>query len=500
MKTLKTDRLYTFLPFIILLSACCFLAVLLLTVRQDVFYSGDAGLKYLVIKQFITTGEYKTLHAEQAGWVNRLWSQGYYPFKSPFVYDTPQGRMVAFPPFFQWLNAPLYNWFGYRGMYVVPALSLVLLWVCFIQLLQRIRMQPQHTATGIFLLAFCSPLTMYGAMYWEHCTALLLLFANIIYLVKPGSNPQAVILGMLSGLAVWLRPEAIIFCGLFILSAVYSYFRDKRITHLYFAFAVSILIAGFFVFNTFIYGNALGAHGYQLLSEGVRDQLVRGFVILTHTHGRLIMYFPIAIFFYVMAAWLFIKRPPLPVAVYQLTIIALLFSIIAPFILPNGGGKQWGPRYLLPLIPVMVTATCMALQYIPVNFFKKKRQIAFLVLIIGYCMYLNMYQASTTLREDYAFRVTPGLRYLQSDTCDIIVVQNQYITQEFAALFASRKMFLTENRESFTNLKAKLVEAGVSEIIYVSAANETFALPNRLHNGNNGLRKIGGYYFGKYVL
>lgn len=501
-KMRKRDRLYTFLPLIILLSACGFLAVLLLTIRRDVFFSGDAGLKYLVIKQFISTGEYKTLNEEHtAGWVKHVWSQGYYPFKPPFVYDTPQGRMVAFPPFFQWLNAPFYNWFGYRGMYVVPAVSLVMLWIGFIQLLQRIRIQPILIAIGILLLALCSPVTIYGAMYWEHCTALLLLFANITYLVKPGSNMQAVILGLLSGLAVWLRPEAIIFCGLFVLAVIYNFYRDKGRAHLYFAFAMSTVITGFFVFNAIVYGSALGAHGYQLLYEGgVKDQLAKGFDILTHTHARLIIYYPVAIIFYAMAAWLFIKRPPLPVAVYQLTAIALLFSIITPFILPNAGGKQWGPRYLLPLIPVMVTAMCIALQYLPVNFFKNKWRIALLVLVIGYGMYLNMFRAATLLREDYAFRVTPGLRLLQSDTCKVIVVQNQFITQEFAALFTSRKMFLAETRESFTGLKDKLVEAGVSEIIYISAANEKHALSNRLHNGSTGLRKIGGYYFGKYGL
>jgi hypothetical protein len=500
-KLWKKDKTNTYLPFIIVLLACCFLVVLLLTIRRDVFYSGDAGLKYLVVKQFISTGEYKILHAEQPGWVNRLWSGSYYPFKPPFVYNTTQGRMVAFPPFFQWLNAPFYNWFGYQGLYVIPAVSTVLLWICFIQLLQRIKIQPLLIAFGTLLLALCSPVTMYGAMYWEHCTALLLLFVNIIYLVKPPSGPQAVILGLLSGSAVWLRPEAIVYCGLFMLAAIYNFYRDKTIAHLYFAFAVSVVIAGFFVFNTFVYGDALGAHGYQLVREaGVTEQVAKGFTILTHTHARLILYYPVALIFYAMTVWMFIKRPLLPVAVYQLAAIACLFSVIIPFILPNAGGKQWGPRYLLPLIPVMVTVISMVLKYFPVDFFKNKWGIAIVVLIVGYSMHLNVYQAATSLKKDYAYRVTPGLRFLESDSCKVIVVQNQYITQEFAALFASRKMFLAETAESFTGLKAQLVRAGVSEIIYISIVNEKHALFNRLHKGDTGLRKIGGYYFGKYVL
>jgi hypothetical protein len=125
---------------------------------------------------------------------------------------------------------------------------------------------------------------------------------------------------------------------------------------------------------------------------------------------------------------------------------------------------------------------------------------ALLVLIIGYCIYLNVYQAAISLRDDYAFRVTPGLRFLEADSCNVIVVQNQFITQEFAVLFASRKMFLAETAESFTGLKAQLERAGVTDIIYISSANENNALFNRLHNGRTGLRKIGGYYFGKYAL
>jgi hypothetical protein len=58
-------------------------------------------------------------------------------------------------------------------------------------------------------------------MYWEHAPAVLLLFAGLAFIARtPTRMPAAIMLGLVSGLAVWLRPEAILMNFLYALAAI----------------------------------------------------------------------------------------------------------------------------------------------------------------------------------------------------------------------------------------------------------------------------------------
>ena len=503
---MKTEHEYTrhklhtslYLPLIVLFFACCFLATLVFTIRPDVFFSGDAGLKFLVIKQINSAGEYKSLNLQQPEWVLKIWQEGFYPFKEPFVYNTSQGKIISFPPAFQWLNAPLYKWFGYRGMYVIPCLSLVLLWCWFLDTLKRSGTSVAMICCGFFLMAFCSPLTVYAAVYWEHTLALLLVFAGIVFHVRqPVSFRQSIILGVIAGLSVWFRPEALVLSSLLAGMALYNYFDKKSIYPLFFILGFMAALIAFFVFNAVAYGSIFGAHGYQVLDQNAAfNDLSGNLIILTHVNVRFFIFFPVAGLFYILAGYLFLKKPVMPAIVFQLTIIILIYSLITPFILPNAGGKQWGPRYFLPLIPLILVTLSLASIHLTLS----RKWLILLIPLIVYSIYLNVYEAGSTLQSDYTYRVTPGMNFLKKQAGDVVVVQNQYIAQEFAAAFDRKKFFLAENKTEFLQLIDKLRTVGILRVTYIDIDNKGTSLPDSTNQEKTVLKHIGDYFFMEYSL
>ena len=67
-------------------------------------------------------------------------------------------------------------------------LGLWLLWLSTAALLRRLGASESASAISIAGLVFCSFVTPYGAMYWEHTLALGLSFAGFAVLVGESSS------------------------------------------------------------------------------------------------------------------------------------------------------------------------------------------------------------------------------------------------------------------------------------------------------------------------
>src|SRR5580658_8619677 len=171
------------------LFSAVYLAFLVSSAQPGVFFSSDGGVKYLVVKQLSEGHGFKYMYLPQPQWVQQVWANGFFPFRPPFLYSSPNGYLFVFPPAFQIISSFFYAHFGNPGLLVIPILSTLASWLGFISLLRRCGIHPSRIAIGLFILVFCSPLTIYGATYWEHMTAILLLFIGLSYLVKPPSGP-----------------------------------------------------------------------------------------------------------------------------------------------------------------------------------------------------------------------------------------------------------------------------------------------------------------------
>ena len=140
-------------------------------VKDEVFFSGDGGLKALLTRQF-SRGEYHVdLRLPSPLWVKQLWNKGLYPFQPPFVYVQQNRRYVTFDFLFPLLSSPFYKWFGFRGLRIVPLISTWLIWVLFYIFCKGFELDDKWRALALAVLIFSSNLTIYSAMFWEHTFA-----------------------------------------------------------------------------------------------------------------------------------------------------------------------------------------------------------------------------------------------------------------------------------------------------------------------------------------
>jgi hypothetical protein len=460
---------------LVLVFALSYLAYLTSTIPRGVFYSADAGVKYMVVRQLTEGYGFKYLHLAQPAWVQSIWQTGFFPLRAPFVYPSSGGYMFVFPPAFQIVSAFLYSWLGYPGLYILPVLSIVLLWVFMALLLRRLGISTGRIALALFILAFCSPLTLYGAMYWEHATAALLLFAGLVFIVRPPArNAPAIALGLVSGVAIWLRPEAIMLDFLYGLAALVLYRRDRRAVYLCFVACLLLSVVGFMVFNQLEYGSVMGLHGHQLadqsdiddrwkFSKALYNQWMTNYKSIRN-FGFILLLFPILYRVFRIGEWKDI-RPVL------LAAIVLVFSLVTPFILPNDGGRQWGARYFLPVIPIVIVLLFLIDQQWGI-LARRVRVPGWLtgciLLILAYSFYHNTYSGGVRdLGWAYHGRVKPTMERFEKKQGNVVVVSDSYMVYEMGYLFDKNYFFMATGDDSLHRLLLLLKASGVREYTYI---------------------------------
>jgi hypothetical protein len=478
----------------VLFLSLCYFALLLSFIHTGVFYSADGGVKSIAIRQLSEGYGFKYLHLDQPTWVQSIWQDGFFPFRPPFFYSSANGYMFVFPPAFQVINSFFYSKLGYAGLYILPVSSMLLLWACTILLLKRCGISPSTIALALFVLVFCSPLTVYGTMYWEHAPAVLLLFAGVAFIARtPARMPAAIALGLVSGLAVWLRPEAILMNFLYALAAIVLYLREKDVREkrpVYIAFMTCLLISVlcFFAFNKIEYGSILGLHGQQVVNSDDPDtKMTVGHALhnLLMNNYRSIRYFFFILLLLPVVYRLFTFPKDRDLRPGLLAAIVFAFSLIAPFILPNDGGRQWGARYFLPLIPIVVVALSLANRQTRV-YRTWKMSIALPAIILlctAYSFFHNTYKGGIQdLRWAYTQRIKPSMDSIDSKPGNVVVVFAPYMAYELGSLFNKEYFFLAPGDDSLRKLLPLLKAQGIHEYTYISDPRDPHSRPAPLRD------------------
>lgn len=499
--------------YLVLFLSHCYLAFLVSSVQPDVFFSGDGGMKFMVIKQIIGGEGFKYMHLPQPQWVHAIWQKGYFPFRNPFVYPSTGGFLFSFPPYFQLISAVLYSKFGYIGLYILPVLSAVLLWWFLIRLLNHHGISSFNIAIALFILVFCSPLTIYGAAYWEHMPAVLLLFGGTGFLLNSRPHPvSAAVIGLLCGLAVWLRPESLVMDILYGAAALILYVKRRLPAYPVFIIGMLLSIAGFLVFNKMQYGSLLGVHSYQVLQDhGMLYKILKGCKNLLVVNWMSILSFPFVLLLLPVLYCLWKREWPirLDLPTQLLLFVTVAYCLLTPFMLPNEGGMQWGARYFLPIIPLVVILFALIDQQMKVIENKKLPVWLVTVLLVctGYSFFLNTFQGGfNKLRWANYHRITPALEFVKQLDGNVIVVGSEYIPMELGSVFNEKYFFLAGNDSSFNKLVSVLKEQGIHECLYINQEELSPGLPNLLLKKpgikvtETGLIKKGNYYFAKYAI
>jgi hypothetical protein len=488
---------------LVVLLSCCYLTIITTSNRENVFFSGDGGVKSLVVKQVGAGNGFKFLHLDQPIWVQDIWSAGFFPLRKPFVYPSSDGYLFSFPPLYQIANAVLYRQWGFRAFYLLPFLSALLLWLGFASLLLRLGLGSGRTALLLAMLVFGTPLTVYGAIYWEHMTAVLFLFGGVWMITDPRPGIGGGILaGLFCGVAVWLRPEALVMDFLYALAVLALFSRRRYVAYGAFIISLGVPIVGFLAFNKLVYGSLLGVHSYQVLQEhSFAFKIAKALFECVMINWTGFIYFPfvallIPAIYRVRKGWWSPERP-----VLMLLLVAGCFCILAPLMMPNRGGRQWGARYLLPVLPILLVAGGLVLQELPWGEWRRRPGWMRGVLLagIGYCLILNGVVGGLSFMRSNADRVKPAYDFAAQQEEGVILVNSENIPMELASLFDKRYFFLTPTDSSLRRLLPLLKQRGVRDCLYISEDYMNPGLNNVLNSDTSLLRK-GNYYFAKYMI
>lgn len=488
---LSTSLKYIFSNSIVLIVIGIFyILILTYNIPDYSFYSGDAGIKFLMVKQF-SNGIFDTiLHIEKPNWVYGIWNKEFFPFAPPFVYNVSKERVVSFPFMFQAISFPFFKVLGIKGLYIIPALSVTLCWIYMRYILKEIKLKKEIVLFAMVSFIFSSPLTLYSAIYWEHSLAVLLSMIGLDLLINCNSRYN-IVKGVFFGLSIWLRPEAIIFCGviLFILLI-----KKRNKNELSFILAAISMILCFFITNKLVYGHFLGVHGFQVI-QSEENRLFQAIKYLKTDGYLLVRYFPISI----VSIFLIFVQPIKGKGshIYILTILLVLFIIITPFFIPNHGGKQWGPRYFLVTIPCYIFLISLLIQTLS-NSKLRKIVIVIVIPLCIYGVYWNSYVGYNYLKDDYEKRVTPGIITLMNSDEEVIIVDDQLIAQEFTFTFDEKHYFLVESQKEFKRLLGLLKQEKKYSFIFISITGNLPKYEKSELITISSPIKRGAYYFAKY--
>jgi hypothetical protein len=515
---MKKQRIYSSLPvpspdqsrvilYFLYFAGVAYLLFLLSSQQNNVFYSGDGGLKFMAIKQICASEDFRYITDTHAKWVNDIWAQGYFPVKEPFVISTAKGYLFQYPPAFQFINSFFYGKFGYKGLYIIPFISLLLLWYWFIRTALKLSFSTKETAAIFFLLAFCSPLSFYGVVYWEHTLAILLEFSAIYFvLCKPRQPWLGAVLGIMSGLAAWLRPECMLINILLAGSLAVTDFRRLTLAHWLFAIGLLAGTASFLIFNKVEYGYFFGMHGLQVLGNNGHFNKLKQAGNIVRINLLLIEYFPVVLLLIpAVFAWLVYKYP-LKKLTIALIFVCLAYCLFSVYMFPNDGGvggKQWGPRFFLPVIPIiiLILADIYAQWKSTVLDIRRRRFFAILaILTLGSGFIVNTFIEAITLRYENLNRVHPALSFVQHDPGNVIVVNTHFITMELASTFREKDFFLAEDTTKFNKLLLLLKQQGVDHFIYINDAGLPDGFAQVLSAHRVKLQNIGNYKIGIFPL
>ncbi|WP_413171434.1 LA_3751/LA_3752 family putative glycosyltransferase [Anabaena azotica] len=475
------NKLRATAPLFIILSGVIFSLYLLSQVPDDIYFSGDGGLKALLAKQLSSGNLRFDLNLQVPPWVHNIWDRGLYPFEPPFSYKISNLYYITFPFTFPLVTAPFYAIFGYRGFYIIPLISTWIIWVNFYRLCQSFKLDNFIISLGLITLIFASPLTMYSAMYWEHTLAVALAFSGLVMIFSHRetefTNKAAILSGILIGLSVWFRPEFLALVAILMILVIASYIIKVDIltlaTNKQIIFIISLILTVlcFFILNKLIYNHPLGAHAFQVVENfSLQDRLLKSLKFFNELKGNLFKHFPIIYFALTISVISIFKvNLRLKPVIIQILLISFLFLLIVPILIPSDGGKQWGSRFLLILIPL--------LNVIAISGFEKTWQIKqfgiryistgilAMLFILGFN--LNIIEGTETSYQKGKKENIEVLNFLRKDSNKIVAVANQYVGQTFEDTFKQKIFFLTKQPEDVSKLALALNEQGYKQFLYI---------------------------------
>jgi hypothetical protein len=461
-------------PWVVLAAGLVFAGYMLTLTRPGAFFSGDAGAKVLLVQQFARGDLSADLRLPAAPWVRELWDQGFYPFRPPFVYRVDGKYFSTYPVLFPLLTAPAYALLGWRGLYLWPVIGLLAIWLALLYLGRKLQLGPAWTALALFALVFASPLTLYGAMFWEHTMGVALAFWGLALLFAPGLRSplrNGLLAGLLLGLSVSVRSEMVWLAAVTVsLLPFASRLGPDSKQRAPFLAGLAIAAISLLSWNTFAYGTPFGMHSRVVTAGFSLAERVHGAVgVSSRLLLLLVRHFPAA--FLAVAIGLLLRGHVTNSQRRQMdawTFLTVAFTLGVAMLLPGpsmagDGGYQLGPRFLLVVMPMaslVLGLGCHALWRQPQSM-QRWAWVALLALAVVKGTRVNIIRGTASLASNYSERVSPLVEEFRRHPEAVLVAFEDFIPLEVCGGLGTSAILLAAGEEELRRLAPLLFDRGV---------------------------------------
>lgn len=447
---------------------------------EEIFWSGDGGLKSILTRQYARGVMHVDLRLSDEPWVNELWAQGMFPFLYKGFASAIDGRYyMVYPYTFPLLSAPFYAAFGVHGYYIIPLVSLWLFWLLMYLAMRRTGADPWMIALFMAATVFALPITLYSAAFWEHTLGLLLAMLPLVYTLRhDDAEPGLVaptLAGATLGFAVWVRPETLALVAALVPAALLWRRRALGMRGwLLFAVACALMILAFFGVNQWVYGHPLGTHGMQLAKIDPPPHslpaITKRFIAITRDikhHGAVGLFLLFALG---MAA--FTRRLNLRSEAAYLIAVAALFYPLLVYIVPSTGDFQPGPRFAMILMAIMMLLCAYLWAMLPRTRSIQLLGSAMLLATIAIGAHRSLYDTGRWMFEEYRHRVLPAYRLVSTREEPVVAVSHVAITAELCEILERKPFFFVDTAEDLDKLTAALRNESIDRFLFIALGDD----------------------------
>jgi hypothetical protein len=245
---------------------------------------------------------------------------------------------------------------------------------------------------------------------------------------------------------------------------------DRRRGVVPFGAGVLVAFLAFFLMNTALLGKPLGIHARQIVDEfSFAERLYVGAKYLAKIVLEFVQHAPVLVGPLLLLGGARRWRAEVPFMIGAFLVASWVLLLSLPVIIPNDGGKQPGPRYLLVALPALALVATWC-----VDLLVRRLELRSRVVVIGGVLLLlvgvgrNFLTAQSLLVHNYQFRVAPALARLRSDPIQTIVVTQQQVAQDLAELFGTKDVLRAGDANALTALVGEIGKGGRDSFLLVS--------------------------------
>lgn len=498
------------------------------------FWSGDQGVKLIQVQSILlnkmrtTALLYPGAAFDPKNEVNPL--RGQYLVHNGSTYS-------MFSDTFAVLSSIPFFFFGYPGLYILPALSLAVLGLICVRI-SRPLLGPYAAVVVALAITLTSPILFYSVIFWEHLPATALVVLGVWQALEAHVNRdrrRALIAGIGIGFATWLRNESVLAAPALVGAILLTRRPNALSTAFWISIGVAISLLPLMIYNQIVFGAFVGPHvlvagaannagGNFFVSRldwasrliapldssifvGILIMLALSTIVtmLRHTPEVITIGLTFVIVLSVFTATLIRAMPGSGIQTNLLTTFPVILLCLLPvplnrmnrmaersdepsillmfgvgFILcawlirlPDGGA-QWGPRMLLSAIPPLAIAGAWRAFYW-LNRPAARLAVAGITAILLFAALLSQIEGLRNLRDSNV-RNHALLTTVDQSHARIVICDTAYGPPLLAPIFYDgRLIFLIDDGHDLDYLIEQLEVAGLNTFYYLSRRSNTIA-------------------------